>query len=252
LAICNSYSGNTEETLSALEKIQKTGAKIVCIASGGQLINLAKENNYDFIQVPGNWASPRACLGYSIVQQICVLTKLGIISESLMDQLRAIPDFIDSEEDGIKDEAKEVAGKLLEKIPVIYIEDSMEPVALRFKQQINENSKMLSWYHVIPEMNHNELVGWKKRNDNVAVIFFRNGSDYSRNQVRLDLNEEIISNLTNTVIHLESKGLSHMERSMYFVHLGDWISFYLSQMNGVDSIEVDVIDYLKKELAKYD
>ena len=251
LAICNSYSGNTEETLAALDKIEQTGAKIVCVASGGKMIEMAVQKNYDYILVPENWASPRACLGYSVVQQICILTKLKLIDESTMDQFRSIPDFLDSESDVIKKEAKEIAGKLLKKIPVVYIEDSLEPVALRFRQQINENSKTLCWHNVIPEMNHNELVGWKEKNDNIAVIFFRNKADFTRNKIRFDINQEIISKLCDTVIEVYSKGISLLERSFYFIHLGDWISFYLSQMNGVDSIEVDVIDYLKEELSKF-
>jgi len=251
LVICSSYSGNTEETLTALVDIEKTDAKIICISSGGKLLERAIEKNYNYIKIPDNWESPRACLGYSIVLQICILTKLEFISEDAMDQLRSIPDFIDSESEGIKKKAKEIVGNLLNKIPIIYIEDTMEPVALRFRQQINENSKMLCWHNVIPEMNHNELVGWKKRNNQFAVIFFRSQNDLTRNKIRFDINKKIISNLTDTVIEVYSKGTSMIAESFYLIHLGDWISFYLSQLNGVDSIEVDVIDYLKRALTKY-
>ena len=251
LAVCSSYSGNTEETLHAMKLIEDSGAKIVCITSGGKMLEWAQSKSYDFVKLPENWASPRACLGYSLAQQVGVLTKMGLINEDCLEQIRYMPDFLESEEHGIKEKAKEIAAKLIEKIPVIYIEDSLEPVALRFRQQINENSKMLCWHNVIPEMNHNELVGWKERNDQLAVMFFRSKQDYERNQIRMDINKEIISNLTDTVIEIPAKGISLLERSFYFIHLGDWISFYLSQMNGVDSIEVDVIDYLKKELAKY-
>ena len=135
-------------------------------------------------------------------------------------------------------------------IPIIYTTDRMESVAVRLRQQINENAKMLSWHHVIPEMNHNELVGWKSHDKRVSVLFMRNKDDYPRNATRMDINNKIISELCDTVIETYSKGQSLIEKNMYFVHLGDWISWYLSDMRKVDSIEVDVIDYLKGELAK--
>ena len=152
--------------------------------------------------------------------------------------------------DQIKIDAKEVANQLHGKIPIIYTTDRMESVAVRLRQQINENSKMLCWHHVIPEMNHNELVGWRIKDDKLAVLYMRNNDDFKRNQVRIDINKEIISKYSSNIIEVHSKGSSLVERAMYFVHLGDWISWYLSEMRGVDAIEVDVIDYLKSELSK--
>lgn len=250
LAIASSYSGNTEETLNSFASLQKTGAKIVVVSSGGKLIQYAKEKNYDYIQVPDNWASPRACLGYSLVQQMFVLFKLGLVGKSAIKNIESSIPLLDREEDAIKTMAKSIAEKLHKKIPVIYTTDRMESVAVRFRQQVNENAKMLCWHHVIPEMNHNELVGWREKHDNLAVIYFRNDDDYSRNSVRIDINKKIISEYTDTIIELHSKGDNLIERNMYFIYMGDWISWYLSELRGVDSIEVKVIDYLKGELAK--
>ncbi len=250
LAIASSYSGNTEETLISFEAIQKTGAKIVVISSGGKLIEIAKEKGYDYIQLPGDWPSPRACLGFSTVQQLVVLNKLGFISSESLLSIKSSVDLIKYNQEDIKEEAKKVAKFLHGKLPIIYTTDRMESVAIRFRQQINENAKKLCWHHVIPEMNHNELVGWKDASDQWAVIYFRNSDDYSRNQVRMDINKNIIKKYTPNVMDLHSKGKNLIERSIYFVHLGDWVSWYLSQLRGQDSIEVDVIDYLKGELAK--
>ena len=99
-------------------------------------------------------------------------------------------------------------------------------------------------------MNHNELVGWRDRNDKLAVLFFRNRDDYSRNTLRIDIIKEIIGNYTGTIIDLYSKGEGLIQRSLYFVHLGDWISWYLAELHGVDAVEVRVIDFLKKELSE--
>ncbi len=250
LAIVSSYSGNTEETLQAFEAMQSTGAKIVCISSGGKLIEIAKEKGYDYIQVPGDWPSPRACLGYSVVQQLFVLNKLGLISSKNIEEIKSSVNMLKYDMEAIKDKAEKIANILHGKIPIIYIEDRMEAVAVRLRQQINENSKMLCWHHVIPEMNHNELVGWRHKNDNLAVLFLRNKDDLKRNQIRTDINKEIIVKYTNTIIEVISKGNSHVERAIYLVHLGDWISWYLAELGGFDAIEIDVINYLKSELAK--
>jgi glucose/mannose-6-phosphate isomerase len=250
LAIVSSYSGNTEETLTAFDALLKTGAKIVCVASGGKLIELAKQHGLDYVQVPSNWPSPRACLGYSVVMQLCILNKLRIISAKAIKQVESSIVLINKESDDIKKRAEKVANQLHGKIPVIYTTDRMESVAVRFRQQVNENAKMLCWHHVIPEMNHNELVGWRIPNDNLAVIYFRNKDDYQRNAVRIDINKTIIKDYTKTIIELNSKGRNLIEHAMYFVHLGDWASCYLADLRGVDSIEVKAIDFLKSELGK--
>lgn len=250
LAIASSYSGNTEETLSSFNKIINTGAKIVVIASGGKLIELAKTHGLDHIMLPDDWPSPRACLGYSLVQQLFILHKLGLISAARINEVKATITLLDTESEAIKDKARRIAEILFGKLPVIYTTNRMEAVAIRFRQQINENAKMLCWHHVIPEMNHNELVGWRDDYSNIAVVIFRNSDDFPRNATRIDITKEILGNCTQTIIDIYSKGNSLVERSFYLVHLGDWISVYLAEMRNMDSIEVKVIDYLKGELGK--
>lgn len=250
LAVVSSYSGNTEETLQALGQLESQGAHIVCVSSNGQLQKIAREKNYDFIKLPDDWPSPRACLGYSFVQQLAVLYHLGYIEKSWLEQIQTSADRLDAWREDIKQKASHIAQMMYGKTPVIYIEDRLEPVALRFRQQINENSKMLCWHHVIPEMNHNELVGWKDQRDDLAIVFFRDRDEFPRNSVRLDINKEIIANLTNTTIEIFAKGDNVIEKMMYLVHLGDWVTVYLAHMRKMDAVEVDVIDYLKGELKK--
>lgn len=250
LAIASSYSGNTEETLSSFEQIIKTGAKVVVISSGGKLIQLAQDRGYDYIQISGGWPSPRACLGFSLVQQLFVLNKLGFISEKTINEVEKSITLIEDQNEEIKKEAKEISIRLNNKIPIIYSTDRIEAVAVRLRQQINENSKMLCWHHVIPEMNHNELVGWRVKSDKWAVVYLRNEDDLKRNATRIEINKKIISDYADTIIEVYSKGDSLVEKAIYLVHLGDWLSYYLSELRQVDSIEVDVIDFLKSSLAK--
>ena len=250
LVIVSSYSGNTEETLSALGDALKRGAKVVCIASGGKILSLARDHGLDFITLPGGWPSPRACLGYSMVQQLYVLRHLGLTGSGMTANVRVAADLLSFEEEDIKRKAAQIAALLHQKTPVIYTTDRSESVAIRWRQQINENSKQLCWHHVIPEMNHNELVGWKNIQENIAVILLRMKDDFKRNQVRTDLTKQIVGRLTPTVIEIFAKGQSMAEKMLYLTHLGDWVSWYLADLNGVDASEIQVIDYLKNELSK--
>jgi len=250
LAIASSYSGNTEETLFSFRQMEQSGAKIIVISSGGKLISIAKEKGYDYIQLPSGWPSPRACLGFSIVQQLGIMSQLGFISSTALENIKSAADMLSEQSTDIKAKAKEIANQLHQKTPIIYTTDRMEAVAVRLRQQINENSKALCWHHVIPEMNHNELVGWRDRNENLAVLYLRNHDDLERNSIRMDINQKIISQYTPHIINVYSKGNNLVEKVMYLVHLGDWISWYLAELRGVDAVEIDVIDYLKKELAK--
>ncbi|HAP00464.1 MAG TPA: hypothetical protein DCQ93_00935 [Bacteroidetes bacterium] len=157
--------------------------------------------------------------------------------------------LLDKNEKKIRKEAVRVAKKLNKKTPVIYGCAGYEGAAVRFRQQLNENAKVLCWHHVIPEMNHNELVGWTQKGK-YAVVFLRNENDYERNQMRIDINKKIISQHAKTIIEIFSKGESAIENTLYLIHLCDWVSFYLSEIRKVDATEVKVIDYLKSELGK--
>jgi glucose/mannose-6-phosphate isomerase len=179
-----------------------------------------------------------------------VLSRLGLISNKFEAELNSTINLLERESEHIKTLAHAIAGKLQNRIPVLYSVTDMESVAVRFRQQINENSKMLCWHHVVPEMNHNELVGWRNRIGNWAPIFLRSREDFERNQQRIEINKGIVAEFAEQVIEIYAKGESHMERAYYLIHLGDWVSVYLAELNGVDAVEVKVIDHLKNELAK--
>ena len=249
LVIANSYSGNTEETLYALEKCQAKGAEIAVITSGGKLKVIAEENKYNKIIIPAN-QPPRAMFGYAFTELFFMLNHYGIIDNSFKSDFTKAIELLDIEKSDIQEQAMSLAKKMHKQTPVIYVANGFEGVAVRFRQQINENSKMLCWHHVVPEMNHNELLGWRTNVNDLAVVYFRNKSDYDRNQIRMDINKKVISKFTENITEVWSKGDSLIENSLYHINLGDWVSWYLSEMNNVDAIEIDVIDFLKGELAK--
>ena len=115
------------------------------------------------------------------------------------------------------------------------------------RQQINENIKCLGWEHVIPEMNHNELVGWAGGKEEYAVVFFRSDYEHPRSAVRMDITKEIVQKHTKSILEFKAKE-SFIAQSYHI--LWDWISVYLAELYKVDAVEVKVIDYLKAELAK--
>ncbi len=249
LFLACSYSGNTEETVSAATLAHQEGAKVVVISSGGKLKEMASENGWDFIGIPGG-QPPRASFGLSFPEVLYALHAHGIISKSFEKELEAAIKLLDDNEVAMQEEAKEVTEKLFGKIPVIYAADGFGGVATRFRQQINENSKMLCWHHVIPEMNHNELVGWRDKNEDLAVVIFRNETDFKNIQARMEINKGTFAEYTDTTVEIWSKGTSDLQRALYLIHLGDWVSFFLGEKKGVDITEVKVIDHLKSELAK--
>ncbi|HIA35873.1 MAG TPA: bifunctional phosphoglucose/phosphomannose isomerase [Flavobacteriales bacterium] len=249
LVIISSYSGNTEETLSAMSQAIKQNAEVVCITSGGEVLNIAKTRGLNHIIIPGGMP-PRACLGYSLTQLFFVLNHYGIVGAEFKTQIKSGISLLESEEDDIMQKALELSGSMVGKTPIIYTSAAYEGVGIRLRQQLNENSKMLCWHQVFPEMNHNELVGWKSGDDSLAVLILRNKSDFSRTQKRIETCKEIFSKYTSTIIEVYSKGNSEIERTLYLIHLGDWLSWFLSEKNQVDAMEIEVINYLKSELSK--
>jgi glucose/mannose-6-phosphate isomerase len=248
LVIAASYSGNTEETIMAVEACITRGATIAVIASDGILLEMAKNNNWLHYVLPGG-EQPRAMLAYSLVQHFYILKGFNLINYDFESQISAAIKTIDEQESKIKEEALLVAQACHGKIPVIYSNPLLEGVAVRFKQQINENSKMLGWNAVIPEMNHNELVGWAGGSNAITVIKLNNGLEFYRNTKRWEFCKPVIQQKTSNVIEIDSVGNSLLEQALYLIHLTDWVSFYLADLKAIDPIEVNVISSLKSKLS---
>lgn len=249
LAIICTYSGNTEETIQVLKHCIEAKAKITVITSGGEAAHLSEQHQLDYILLPAGFP-PRSCIGYSICQILNVLFFHKITKVNHMPEVEKAITLIEDNSKEILLEAEKVAQSIYNKMPVIYTLGNTEGVAIRFRQQINENSKMLCWHHVLPEMNHNELVGWTEKNDNLAVIIFRYENDFYRTVKRLEVCKEVFSKYTNHIIEMNAKGNSAVERSLYMIHLGDWISCLIADIKNVDAVDISIINHLKSELSK--
>ena len=249
LVIISSYSGDTEETVSAMNEAFEKGAEIACITSGGKIGNIAKEKGLNCITIPGG-NPPRSMFGYSAIQQLYMLAHYGFIG---MEFETSIQNAIKTMEDNmseLRSQSLEIAKKIADRIPVLYSEAMYEGVTIRWRQQINENSKMLCSHHVFPEMNHNELVGWTGGDNRVAVVVLRNEDDHKRSQIRMDICKKLMAEKCDTIIEAWSKGSNRIERSLYLVHLGDWISIDLAELRNEDAVAIPAIIFLKGELAK--
>lgn len=250
LVIGCSYSGNTEETLYSLNQAKKSGAHIIGLCSGGKLQAFCEENNYQVVLVPGG-NPPRTTLAFSLGQLLNMFSQLGLISQTNLESYRSCAAFLLDQQEEIKNEARCLATFIKGKNLLMYSASNYEAVAIRARQQFNENSKILCIHHVIPEMNHNELVGWGLGNDSYGVLIFDSKDWFDRNRVRMEFSREHIAKKNAHIYTLEAKGENIMERSMYFINVVDWASFYLAEMNEVDPIEIDVINELKGKLENY-
>jgi len=247
LLICCSYSGNTEETLSTFHQAVEKKCFVVCITTGGKLKDLAEDNKFPIVIIPGGMP-PRTCLGYSLVAQLYVLFKMGFITDDFITQIKRATDLLLKFQSEIKTIAKSTAEKIKDTIPVIYAAAPIQNIALRWKQQINENAKMHCFTNVIPEMNHNELVAYYERNNNLSVIYLRDKNVSKQINKRFDLCAELIRPKVLAIEELYAEGTTHFEKLLYLVHVGDWLSFYLSELKAVDAIKIQSLEWLKTEL----
>ena len=250
LVIVCSYSGNTEETNAVLNVAIHKTSFIVCITSGGRVLEIAKNKNLPHILIPGGHP-PRASFAYPFVQLLAVFEKLGLTQFEYEKAIQEAVHLFDTHQQEIQKEAKSLAENLNNKLPVLYSTSGNEGIAIRFRQQINENSKMLSWSNVIPEMNHNELVGWVGENKNLAVVALRNSFEHPRSAKRMEICRTLIAPLVSSWTEINAKGDSRITQTLYLIHLTDWASCYLADLKKIDPVEVKVIDYLKAELSKF-
>lgn len=262
LVICSSYSGNTEETLSAYGQAGEKGAMILGVSTGGTLAEWCARDNRPCIIVPGGM-SPRAALGYSFMTLLVSLERAGIIpaqQEALDSALKTLrearAEFTPARATG-ENFAKQMAKDIYGSVPVIYSgQNAFEPIASRWRAQINENAKTFAHNMVVPEMNHNEILGWKNPKPSILkklhVIYLLDEGYHPQTRRRFDIMRHIIEPAAHGVTEVASRGDTLLARMMYTIHLGDFVSCYLAYLYKEDPVPIPAIDYLKAELAKAD
>ena len=248
LLILSSYSGNTEETLSCAREAIKKGISATCVSSGGKLAEIALKHNFDLITIPSGFP-PRTCLGYSVTQLFFVLKHHGLIKDDFKSNIIRSASFMEMEQQKMQQEAEYLAAQIMHKPIIVYAEDKYQSVALRLKQQINENAKGHCWLNVLPELNHNELVGWSKANQHLAVLVIRSDDEHKRNTLRVEFTENVLHKIQQPFFEIHAKGHDAYEKHFYLIHFGDWLSYHLALMQGHDPFDIEVLNKLKSHLS---
>jgi glucose/mannose-6-phosphate isomerase len=256
-----SYSGNTEETLSAYRQAAEAKASIFCITSGGKLQSLADTDGNPVLMLPEG-LPPRAALGHSLFMLLSAMQALGVIPDmtgsidETLELLVKLRDRYSPMNPESSNPAKTIAHSLHGKVVALYGSSAiLDATAFRWRSQIEENAKNLAFHHVLPEMNHNELVGWLYPIEvlkTIGVVLLRDKGDHPQVQRRFELTKEIVSGRAGTLHELWSEGESLLARVMSLIYLGDFVSLYLAYLNNTDPTPVEVIDYLKSRLSTAD
>lgn len=255
LVIVVSYSGNTEETLSAFEEALERGAKVLGVASGGKLAERAREKDIPFLRIPGGMM-PRCGVMFLVAPLLRALTRLGYLPEARVRSaeqetcrlLREITDEYGVETSFPFALAKELVGAF----PIIYAPSYLEAAAIRWRGQFAENAKVLTSHHLLPEMNHNEIEGWYLPStvlEQVHVLFLRDRGESESLRRRVEATAEILAPYARGVTFLWTRGESLMARLVSLVALADFTTYYLALFNGVDPTPVERISELKAKLA---
>ncbi len=255
LVACCSYSGNTEEVVSAYQEARKRKCLLVVISSGGKLTSLATRDKVMNIKIPEG-LPPRCAFGFLFFPLLRLFRKSGVLADS--PSLNNLLQFISTSVKQYLPEkpnnpAQKLAWQLYGHVPVLYSDTEHFPAVLRWKQQLAENSKVFSTVGVLPEMNHNEIVSWRFPRWFVKkslVLFFTGKPLNDRIEKRVQITFRIIHSRKKDILRIKVPGSSLLERLLRAIILGDWVSFYLALLNRVDPTEIKEIVTLKNFLSK--
>ena len=259
LVIISSYSGNTEESISAYHDAKKRGCRIICAGTGGEIGRLAESNKNPFLDLPKG-LPPRGAIAYSSVPWLVIFSSMGLISDKSAEIQQAVHTLknlvevngnINSDAEG---GALNTAGKLKGKIPLIYVSSgSFGVIGRRWANQIQENAKTPAYYNELPEMNHNEIMGWHLSglNDNTVVpLFLYSDLYHERVKLRFDITSRLVEEKGVSPIRIRAPEGELLTQLFGMINFGDFVSYYLALLNNVDPEPVDIISELKKEMAK--
>jgi len=253
LVIAISYSGNTEETVSAVRDALKRGCMVVAITSGGEVMKIAKEENFPVVNLPTGFL-PRFALPYLFLSQAVIFKKVGLAGkddeiEEAIELMENMKKEIGVEQPLEKNPAKQVAKKIDGKVPVIYGFGPFKGAAKRIRTEFHENSKVPAFWAFFPELNHNEILGWESDlSKNFFVIMIRDKKGETAEYIkRIEFTKEAIKKKTD-VFELNVRGKSKIAKILSLTYMGGYASVYLAILNGVDPAETKLIDDMKKML----
>jgi glucose/mannose-6-phosphate isomerase len=255
LVVMVSYSGNTWEVMELYKRSRERGCAMVAIASGGELSRSAEADEVPLLRVPSG-LQPRAALGYLLGAEAAVLDAAGIapVKKDLALAQLAMADLRENLSPGVPTDAnmaKKTALKLKGKVPVIYAPRTFRTVAYRWQTQINENAKMMAFSGEFPEMNHNQIVGWVEGHPSMEMlpVFLKPASSKGNLGEKMEVAIQLMREAMLRPLSIELSGRTPLESSLMGIMLGDFTSFYLAVLKGVDPSPVTCIGELKRRCA---
>ncbi|MBN2571510.1 MAG: bifunctional phosphoglucose/phosphomannose isomerase [Ignavibacteriales bacterium] len=255
LLIASSYSGNTEETISAIKDGLQKKCQIYVITTGGEIEKIAMNNNLPIVKLLQGY-QPRYALWINLISALKLFQELNLIS-NISNLIEKVKQLIKSKADEYSSEkniALDYAIQILGFIPIIYaVDGTTSVVASRFKAQLNENSKIHSYYNLYPELNHNEIIGWETQNEkrlNSKVICITDKSYHPKVKKRIIITNDLINKANTEVIQIKSNESEFEIRLFDLIYLTDWISYYLAIIRNYDPSEIEYINFLKKKLSE--
>ena len=259
LVIASSYSGNTEETVSAFTESLKTPAKKLVLTAGGKLKELAEKEGFPIFIIDYQ-APPRAAFPHSFIPLVGIFQKLSLLSDKSADLQEALQILNQLSKDlvettpHVSNPAKQLATKLWGYVAIIYGAEILSEVAQRWKSQLNENSKTWAIFELFPELNHNAVVGYEfpsQVKERMFVVLLHSALFHPQSQLRYEATAKLLAKAGISHEFLEAEGATALAQVMSLVLFGDYVSFYLAILNRIDPTPVDSIDFVKKYLAQF-
>jgi glucose/mannose-6-phosphate isomerase len=258
LFIASSYSGNTEETLSALAEASDKKAFIVVMSGGGKLEELAAANGHIFIKIP-KAEQPRYAVFYMLKAIAAIMESAGLLDAAganaqiaeaagfLKESVKAWLPTVPQDNNPAKQLAMELAGKS----GVVYAGPLLAPAAYKWKISFNENAKNVAWWGQYPEFNHNEFIGWSSHpvDKPYAVVDLRSNLEHPRILKRFELSDKLLSGRRPAAHVVDAQGETLLEQLLWTIAYGDFVTIYLALLNGVNPAPVDLVEKFKKELG---
>jgi glucose/mannose-6-phosphate isomerase len=260
LVFAVSYSGSTEETVAALEEAHAKGARAIALSSGGPLADMARRYGLAHVGIPTG-LQPRASLGYLTLPILSILVAIGLVPDLQEDLDEAVEVLAElghrSHRKNPRPEnpAKDLAARIVGRIPVIYGGDGIgATAAYRFKCDLNEYGKTPAFWNLIPELDHNEIVGWNQLADvtskNMVLIELRDSGEHERIALRFEITRRLVESHFAEVVEVPSEGKSSLARLLSLILVTQLASIYVGLAYGIDPGPVEVIQSLKAELSK--
>ena len=256
LVVCSSYSGNTAEALACFDSAIESGAGLACVCSGGDLLERAKEHSIPCLKLPGGYP-PRAAVGYSFAALLGLVVHTGMMEHGedevaeCSETLEGLSEVYSSAGTG-GNAALLLARSLLDRVPLVYCGDCLAAVALRWKNQFCENSKKLAFVGILPEMTHNDIMGWEVDLKGIepGVVFLRSAREHPGVAARFPFLREVVTKTGDFCGEFWGGGAGLLTQIFSLIVLGDYVSVYLALLRGLDPTPIDTIDEMKSRMKK--